>query len=865
MKQHWYKTNLTKMVLIILEHVLVVILVLSFLWLVSYPALREEIFEGNPARKYEDSRGFASQLESKSEQVLNGISASNFFETNGSLDEEKIIDIEEWYKNGEAPGKNVSGLAYRLGDLIEWSNGMTAYDANSSDYMNMENIVVCERPAADGNGKLYQYYTYSDFESAIQNGDLQFAAAVEADAQAGLLQTLQDGYGYQGMESYDDNGEELSKEILNAQGEQEYIDYWNYDGFRVEERFAPIGGGSILDIVNQDAHWNGRLEKAYEELRACVEMIGGQYSEYNAWMSDLQEGDTNYAYIYVDPASQEVYTNREEYQDLGSLETNLETLKDTGKYIIIRPKLADFDTNVAEADASIWRDMVKYSGTNEEDFVFAAAVDTSYPIQDSFYSENRLYEQYGSSAREIALIGLAAGILAIAGGIWLTFAAGRNNKDEELHLCWFDRWKTEIAGAVVVLLWCVPFLFINSGYFWVGDIYSNSYGQTTNLTEDMLPVMIMGAVTAAISCSAFLIGYLSLVRRIKARNLWKNSILRWICSFIYRIFSNLHCLWRRLIMFGGFVLIHWIAILCWPSGFWGILMLAAEGAALVYLVHEAVGREKIKTGIMKISGGEVDYKIPTEELRREQKIIGEQINSIGEGLDAAMEERMKSERLKTDLITNVSHDIKTPLTSIINYVDLLKKENFEDPKIQRYLEILESKAQRLKTLTEDVVEASKVSSGNISLEYMNINFVEMIQQTSGEFEEKFKARNLTEVMNISEEEAYIRADGRRTWRILENIYNNAAKYAMEGTRIYADMKVIDNQVTFSLKNISQQQLNISADELTERFIRGDISRSTEGSGLGLSIAKTLTEMQGGKFELYLDGDLFKVTIVFPRV
>ena len=164
MKQHWYKTNLTKMVLIILEHVLVVILVLSFLWLVSYPALREEIFEGNPARKYEDSRGFASQLESKSEQVLNGISASNFFETNGSLDEEKIIDIEEWYKNGEAPGKNVSGLAYRLGDLIEWSNGMTAYDANSSDYMNMENIVVCERPAADGNGKLYQYYTYSDFE-----------------------------------------------------------------------------------------------------------------------------------------------------------------------------------------------------------------------------------------------------------------------------------------------------------------------------------------------------------------------------------------------------------------------------------------------------------------------------------------------------------------------------------------------------------------------------------------------------------------------------------------------------------------------------------------------------------------------------
>ena len=177
-------------------------------------------------------------------------------------------------------------------------------------------------------------------------------------------------------------------------------------------------------------------------------------------------------------------------------------------------------------------------------------------------------------------------------------------------------------------------------------------------------------------------------------------------------------------------------------------------------------------------------------------------------------------------------------------------------------EELRAKAQRLKTLTEDVVEASKVSSGNITLEFMNINFVEMIQQTSGEFEEKFKARNLTEVLTLPEEEVIIRVDGRRMWRVLENIYNNAAKYAMEGTRVYADLKVVDGKAVFSLKNISQQPLNISADELTERFIRGDISRSTEGSGLGLSIAKTLTEMQGGKFELYLDGDLFRVTITF---
>ena len=239
------------------------------------------------------------------------------------------------------------------------------------------------------------------------------------------------------------------------------------------------------------------------------------------------------------------------------------------------------------------------------------------------------------------------------------------------------------------------------------------------------------------------------------------------------------------------------------------------------------------------------------------------INKIGDGLDRAVEESVKNERLKTDLITNVSHDIKTPLTSIINYVDLLKREDFEDPKIRNYLQVLEEKAYRLKTLTEDVVEASKVSSGNISLEMMNLNLVELVNQTSAEFEEKFEARNLKMIMNLPTEPATIYADGRRMWRVLANVFNNAAKYAMQGTRVYADLEKKDGMACFSLKNISARPLNIPASELTERFIRGDVSRSTEGSGLGLSIAQSLTEMQGGTFELYLDGDLFKVTIKFP--
>ena len=218
--------------------------------------------------------------------------------------------------------------------------------------------------------------------------------------------------------------------------------------------------------------------------------------------------------------------------------------------------------------------------------------------------------------------------------------------------------------------------------------------------------------------------------------------------------------------------------------------------------------------------------------------------------------------MKTELITNVSHDLKTPLTSIISYIDLLKRENFTDPKVLEYLDILEAKAARLKVLTEDVVEASKASTGNLTLNMTNLDFVEMLHQVIGEFEEQFEEHHLTMMVHFPDEPSVICADGQRMWRVLENIFGNVTKYAMEKTRVYAEVQNARNQVIFSLKNISAQPLNFAAEELTERFVRGDVARNTEGSGLGLSIAKSLTELQGGKFQLYLDGDLFKVTITF---
>ena len=260
----------------------------------------------------------------------------------------------------------------------------------------------------------------------------------------------------------------------------------------------------------------------------------------------------------------------------------------------------------------------------------------------------------------------------------------------------------------------------------------------------------------------------------------------------------------------------------------------------------------------------MEYKIEVEELKGDNKKLAQAVNTIGEGLHHAVDESMKNERLQSDLITNVSHDIKTPLTSIINYVDLLKREDLQNERAQNYIAVLDSKSQRLKQLAEDLVEASKISSGNISLNMERINLVELVHQTDGEFAERFAQRDLQVVSNLPTESVVILADGRRIWRVLENLYANVAKYAMEKTRVYMDLQADGEKVSFSIKNISENPLNIEADELTERFIRGDISRSTEGSGLGLSIAQNLTTLMGGSFQIYLDGDLFKVMIEFRQ-
>ncbi len=869
MKQ-WYRKTVAKVILVILAILSGAACVTGLASSMSLAgtANPSEIWKMTK-QTYEESQDFNGVVENLVAEIMNRIRLENLFETDGAYNPNKLVDIMEYSGNGTITGSNTSGVAYTLEELENWSED---FQTNESDIYDDNGVVVCEKP--DGT---YYYYYLNDFLLLFENGELSMQFDEDSEQrQKDYLDELEKG-NMTSSGSYD-------FWITDTEGKVEYTDCWNF-GSSLREKYAPDGAENLLQAINENPQLNGKLSIIYDDIAS---VLSGLYNDMNTYQDGwdyLEEGNTNLTYLYVNQDTKRVVTNKSSYEKYDDVWQNIKemTQHDSVKYMIVYPQLKDFDTNMNISASSEW-DLIR-SYVNERTFnrILAIAVDTSYPIQDQFYEGQAIYKENVPILRNSLILAGAVGILFLIATVYLTVAAGRKAGDSELYLGSFDRWKTEIAAAVIIVIFCVGTIgFTSMGTFnfdgWSNDVYAESmsyYGGTVEYAR--LPYMIT-AFTRAFSMlellavfawmvfafGCFFAGYLSLVKRIKAKTLWQNSVLRMVIMFCGEIISERSVTSKAVLLTGCFMIIEWLAVIS-ANLFVVFLMLVMDIVVIYVVISSAIAKNRLKKGIEEIASGNMSYQIPLKGLRGSNRNLAEKVNDIGEGLNRAVEEGMKNERLKTDLITNVSHDIKTPLTSIINYVDILKRSGIDDPKIQGYLDILESKAQRLKTLTEDVVEASKVSSGNITLECMDMNLTELVQQTEGEFAEKFEARDLTMVVNLPEEPAVVHVDGRRMWRVLENIFGNAAKYAMPGTRVYADLTVSGNYVNFSLKNVSEQQLNISADELTERFIRGDISRSTEGSGLGLSIAKSLTEMQGGQFELYLDGDLFRVNICFERV
>ncbi|MEG0765904.1 MAG: HAMP domain-containing sensor histidine kinase, partial [Pseudoflavonifractor sp.] len=377
------------------------------------------------------------------------------------------------------------------------------------------------------------------------------------------------------------------------------------------------------------------------------------------------------------------------------------------------------------------------------------------------------------------------------------------------------------------------------------------------------PRVLVGMALISLAVAWLVVSVLlSVCVRIKAHRFWRSCLLWRLCAKLWQgcktIFGNWSMTGRAVLIFCLYLAGSLL------TGFTLIFFLPYQCIVLYALCRWVIQWRAICSGTAAILGGDADYKIPTDHMYPDLERHAAQLNDLGSAVGSAVDQRMKSERFKAELITNVSHDLKTPLTSIINYVDLLKKIPLENSTADEYIEVLDRKSQRLKKLTEDLVEASKASTGALTVSRERLGMTQLVGQALGEYEEKFAAKNLQVIANLPPDDLYVLADGRHLWRVIDNLFSNCAKYAMGGTRLYLELTRWDGNITFSVKNISSQALNVPPEQLMERFVRGEEARSTEGSGLGLSIARSLTELQGGTFRLAIDGDLFKATITFPE-
>lgn len=384
--------------------------------------------------------------------------------------------------------------------------------------------------------------------------------------------------------------------------------------------------------------------------------------------------------------------------------------------------------------------------------------------------------------------------------------------------------------------------------------------------------IVLGLLIALVMITVFLWTIVNYTRRIKAHKFYQTTLLYLVVKGIKKVVrfltNNVPVTIKAIVgvvILSLIQLVVLIAIFAEPV--FGLFLAVIYKLAVIALVIKVLlDWKKIKDGSKRYATGDITSNINTKRMIPELRKHAEDINRIGDGIQVAVSERMKSERMKTELITNVSHDIKTPLTSIINYVDLLSKHEGEsaDETTKEYINVLDRQSSRLKKLIEDLIEASKASSGNIEMKIEKVNASMVVNQAIAEFSDKLQKNNLSVITNLDEmPDAPIEADGRYLWRVVDNLLNNICKYSMAGTRVYVDIVQTDETISISFKNMSATPLNISADELTERFVRGDSSRNTEGSGLGLSIARSLTELMGGNLDIAIDGDLFKAILKFP--
>lgn len=620
---------------------------------------------------------------------------------------------------------------------------------------------------------------------------------------------------------------------------------------------SDIGTEEFLDSGYYTKCIENKCNDLSDYLRLLIkgeDRTSEENKRYLQYTNEFKNDDSNFCYWYR--IGEAWYTNQPDTEDGQEFDAEavLMEAKTMGNYLIYDLVDKEFGTDI--------NGMADYffGGGNQmnwpaEDMTLIIGIDTELSAVDDIYEASQEYQQLHPWIKVCIFSGLVSLMGWIISLVYLTLATGRRTGESQIHLNPIDKIKTEILVAAFIFV-MVEFVIL------IAKVNSDEWA--------VYGIIVASGTVSLVIDGLFLIFYLSMVRRMKAEMLWETSLACWLERGVRKVFAKRKTTVRVILLFAGHMVVCFILAVgaFYYQNVIALLLLLLFSAWECYMIlRKTVEQYQIRQGVEKIRDGALSEKIDLEELHGEERSLAEAINNIGEGLLHAVDDSTKNERMKADLITNVSHDIKTPLTSIINYVNLIKLEKIDNERVQGYIKILDEKSQRLKQLTADLVEASKISSGNVKLDMQVIDLVELVYQTSGEFNEKFEQKELTIVTKLPKTAVLIRADGRQLYRVIENLYNNVAKYALEKTRVYVDIAYAEEKVIFSIKNVSERSLareNSNAGDLTERFIRGDSSRTTEGSGLGLSIAKSLTVLMGGTFDITVDGDLFKAAITFPQ-
>ncbi|MCR4764328.1 MAG: HAMP domain-containing histidine kinase [Lachnospiraceae bacterium] len=798
------------------------------------------LYESDRNRSYEDSVLFNNIFGNNLAAVAEYVAICSLFESAGDYAPEKTIDVTAWVNRKTMLAEDYITARYQVANLLKWAQ-------NGFEYENRE------MTSKEQNRFFADQTTWTHLINNPSSGGMNSYLNSQIEGNAVTVTGDQsERQTYEGHAFYDSFYDEETPETCSI----------------LINRYRTEDGCNIENIVTNWEDYQALCSNVVETGKSLLK----NYEQYRKWKEYFDEGNSSMRYYIVRMigGKQEIYTNVTALKGKAMPDKIDRYFEGLSRYLYYCPYDMSYETNCLIDEESV---RTMFNKTHSVDYpdqirVWAGAELPAEGIRDDFHAGMEESSRYLPSAQTVQLMGILfaflwAVILLVRVLLAGTVPSAGKTDAGEPFLYPFDRWPTELLAVLFGA--CGLLLFIGPAAQLLNRLSWNRYAAGG-----------FRAAAGSILISGWLLCF---VRKYKAKRLLSDSLIvraaRGIKRMVQFTMGHANLAVSTFVPCLLFIAVNLplTAVLFGLRSVYRYPVMLLTGLAdliVVFILYRnRMCRREIIEGIERIGAGETAYQLPVDDMRGENRRLALAVNAIGEGIEDAVNTSMQDERLKTELITNVSHDIKTPLTSIINYVGLLKREPMESEKARSYVNILEEKSEQLKRLTEDLVEASKISSGNIEINYQRLNFVEFIHQTVGEFDEKFAEKNLVPVIRTPERPVFIVADSHHLWRVMENLLGNVAKYSLEHTRVYLELAVAEvpdsgrEEATLTIRNISANELHVNPRELTERFIRGDEARSSEGSGLGLSIAEQLTRAQGGELTIDIDNDLFRVAIRIP--